>query len=152
METIETNTTKKIGTREEVYKCIASQTAGGLCKSDIIEKNFNGKLIYISKKISDKMKAQIIVFAIIFLSLTPIVILWIKGMEFMKENHPDYNGRIFVSKPGLYYLKGWKKQGKSGQPLLSLAADYAPEDKQLEASENVQERPAFTPNIDDAPF
>jgi hypothetical protein len=38
------------------------------------------------------MKAQIIVFAIIFLSLTPIVILWIKGMEFMKENHPDYTG------------------------------------------------------------
>tara|TARA_R110000796_G_scaffold16606_1_gene51769 strand:+ start:220 stop:483 length:264 start_codon:yes stop_codon:yes gene_type:complete len=69
-----------------------------------------------------------------------------------KENHPDYNGKIYVSKPGLYYLKGWKKQGKSGQPLLSLAADYAPEDKQLEASENVQERPAFTPNIDDAPF
>jgi hypothetical protein len=38
------------------------------------------------------MKAQIIVFAIIFLSLAPIVILWIKGMEFMKENHPDYTG------------------------------------------------------------
>ena len=42
------------------------------------------------------MKAQIIVFAIIFLSLTPIVILWIKGMEFMKENHPDYNGDDFI--------------------------------------------------------
>jgi len=38
------------------------------------------------------MKAQIIVFAIIFLSLAPMVILWIKGMEFMKENHPDYTG------------------------------------------------------------
>ena len=38
------------------------------------------------------MKAQIIVFAIIFLSLTPIVILWIKGMDFMKKNHPDYTG------------------------------------------------------------
>jgi len=38
------------------------------------------------------MKAQIIVFAIIFLSLAPIVILWIKGMELMKENHPDYTG------------------------------------------------------------
>jgi hypothetical protein len=59
METIETNTTKKIGTREEVYKCIASQTAGGLCKSDIIEKKHNGKTIYISKKISEKMKEQI---------------------------------------------------------------------------------------------
>ena len=49
---------KKIGTREEVYKGLASRTAGGLCNCDIIEKNFNGKLIYISKKISDKMKIQ----------------------------------------------------------------------------------------------
>jgi len=49
---------KKIGTREEVYKGLASRTAGGLCNSDIIEKNFNGKLIYISKKISEKMKIQ----------------------------------------------------------------------------------------------
>ena len=56
--TINTNTFKKIGTREEVYKGIASRTAGGLTKNDIIEKNFNGKLIYISKKISEKMKAQ----------------------------------------------------------------------------------------------
>ena len=69
-----------------------------------------------------------------------------------KENHPDYNGRIYVTKPGLYYLKGWKKQGRSGQPLLSLAADYAPEDKQLEATQNTETVPTSTPNIDDAPF
>jgi len=69
-----------------------------------------------------------------------------------KENHPDYNGRILVTKPGLYYLKGWKKQGRSGQPLLSLAADYAPEDKQLEATQNTEAVPTSTPNIDDAPF
>ena len=56
--TVNTNTVKKIGTREEVYKSVASRTAGGLTKNDIIEKNFNGKLIYISKKISDKMRAQ----------------------------------------------------------------------------------------------
>ena len=49
---------KKIGTREEVYKLIAKRTNGGLLKSDIIEKNTNGKLIYISKKISEKMKAN----------------------------------------------------------------------------------------------
>ena len=55
---METNTLKKVGTREEVYKGIVSRTAGGLTKNDIIEKNFNGKLIYISKKISEKMKAQ----------------------------------------------------------------------------------------------
>ena len=58
--TIYTNTVKKIGTREEVYKGVASRTAGGLTKTDIIEKNFNGKLIYISKKISEKMRAQMI--------------------------------------------------------------------------------------------
>jgi len=52
------NTIKKVGTREDVYKGLASRTAGGLTKNDIIEKNFNGKLIYISKKISDKMRAQ----------------------------------------------------------------------------------------------
>jgi hypothetical protein len=52
------NLSKKIGTREEVYKGIASRTAGGLTNTDIIEKTFNGKLIYISKKISEKMKAQ----------------------------------------------------------------------------------------------
>ena len=69
-----------------------------------------------------------------------------------KENHPDYNGRIYVTKPGLYYLKGWKKQGRSGQPLLSIAADYAPEDKQLEATQNTETVPTSTPNIDDAPF
>ena len=58
INTINTNTFKKIGTREEVYKGGASRTAGGLTKNDIIEKNFNGKLINISKKISDKMRAQ----------------------------------------------------------------------------------------------
>lgn len=69
-----------------------------------------------------------------------------------KENHPDYNGRIYVTKPGLYYLKGWKKQGRSGQPLLSIAADYAPEEKQLEATQNTEKVLTSTPNIDDAPF
>ena len=58
--TVNANTVKKIGTREEVYKGCASRTAGGLTKTDIIEKNFNGKLIYISKKISEKMRAQMI--------------------------------------------------------------------------------------------
>ena len=55
---MENSCIKKLGTREEVYKSKASRTAGGLCKEDIIEKLFNGKLIYISKKISEKMKAQ----------------------------------------------------------------------------------------------
>ena len=57
MDCISTNI-KKIGNREEVYKGLAYRTAGGLTNTDIIEKNFNGKLIYISKKISENMKAQ----------------------------------------------------------------------------------------------
>jgi len=50
------NNNKKFGTREEVYKGVALQTAGGLYKQDIIEKIFGSKTIYISKKLSDKMK------------------------------------------------------------------------------------------------
>jgi len=72
-----------------------------------------------------------------------------------KETHPDYNGKIFVSKPGLYYLKGWKKQSRDGSPLLSLAADYAPEDKQAEAKANftpAQPRQPSAPTNDEAPF
>jgi len=50
---------KIIGTREEVYKSIASRTAGGLQKNDIIEKKIGNKIMYISKKISEKMKENI---------------------------------------------------------------------------------------------
>jgi hypothetical protein len=50
---------KIIGTREEVYKCTATRTAGGLQKNDIIEKKIGNKIMYISKKISEKMKENI---------------------------------------------------------------------------------------------
>ena len=53
------NTIKIIGTREEVYKSQAHKTIGGLTKPDILEKCNNGKLTYISKKLSDKMRLQI---------------------------------------------------------------------------------------------
>ena len=51
-----------VGTREEVYKGIASRTAGNLQKNDIIEKKIGNRILYISKKISDKMKANIHIF------------------------------------------------------------------------------------------
>lgn len=57
-----TNTSDKItrvGTREDVYKGIAQRTAGNLKKDDIIEKIYGNRNIYISKKLSDKMKANI---------------------------------------------------------------------------------------------
>ena len=50
------NRNKKVGTREEVYKGLAIRTAGGLKKEDIIEKQFGTRILYISKKLSDKMR------------------------------------------------------------------------------------------------
>lgn len=47
---------KPIGTREEVYKGLAPRTAGGLTRDDIIEKRIGNKILYISRKLSDKMK------------------------------------------------------------------------------------------------
>lgn len=46
----------RIGTREQVFKGLATRTAGGLIKNDIIEKKIGNKIIYISKKLSEKMK------------------------------------------------------------------------------------------------
>ena len=48
--------TKLIGTREEVFKGLAPRTAGGLTRDDIIEKRIGNKILYISRKLSDKMK------------------------------------------------------------------------------------------------
>lgn len=47
---------KKVGTREEVFKGLAIRTAGGLNKNDIIEKQFGTRTMYISKRLSDKMR------------------------------------------------------------------------------------------------
>ena len=70
-----------------------------------------------------------------------------------KESHPDYSGKITVDKAGVYYLKGWKRSTKSGQPMLSLACDYAPEDKQGDVSggHSTPNVPT-TPTNDEAPF
>ena len=59
MDTMDTNKIKKIGTREEVYKNLALRTAGGLKKDDIIDKKIGNRSIYISKKLSEKMKENI---------------------------------------------------------------------------------------------
>ena len=36
--------------------------------------------------------AQLIVFLVICISLTPLVYFWVKGIDFMQKNHPDYKG------------------------------------------------------------
>jgi len=56
---MDTTKIKKVGTREEVFKGIAERTAGGLKKDDINEKHFSNRTIYISKKLSDRMKINI---------------------------------------------------------------------------------------------
>lgn len=56
---MDTSKTKKVGTREEVYNNNAVRTAGGLKKDDIIEKKMGNRSIYISKKLSEKMKENI---------------------------------------------------------------------------------------------
>ena len=38
------------------------------------------------------MEAYLVVFGIIIVSLTPIVYLWVRGIDYMHKNHPDYTG------------------------------------------------------------
>ena len=35
-------------------------------------------------------------FLIFFLIMLPISYLWVKGIDYMKKNHPDYNGDDFI--------------------------------------------------------
>ena len=52
---MENSKIKTVGPREEVYKGLASRTAGNLQKNDIIEKIIGNRKLYISKKISEKI-------------------------------------------------------------------------------------------------
>ena len=38
------------------------------------------------------MTALLVVFLVIFISLLPIVVLWVRGLDYMHKNHPDYKG------------------------------------------------------------
>lgn len=38
------------------------------------------------------MEAKLVVFAVIFISLIPIAWLWVRGIDYMHKNHPDYKG------------------------------------------------------------
>ena len=40
---------------------------------------------------------QLIVFLVICISLTPLVYFWVKGIDFMQKNHPDYKGEDFLN-------------------------------------------------------
>jgi len=35
-------------------------------------------------------------FLIILVFSLPIVLLWVNGVDYMKENHPDYKGEDFI--------------------------------------------------------
>lgn len=43
------------------------------------------------------MTAQLVVFLVIFTSLIPVVYLWVKGIDHMHKNHPDYKGDDFLN-------------------------------------------------------
>jgi hypothetical protein len=74
---MDTSRMKKAGTREEVYKGLALRTAGGLKREDIIEKQFGTRTLYISKKLSDKMRVN---------------------FNINRENNPNYLKRTLNSK------------------------------------------------------
>lgn len=42
-----------------------------------------------------KIKNMYIAISIIIIILIPLSILWLKGIDFMQENHPDYKGDDF---------------------------------------------------------
>ncbi len=65
-----------------------------------------------------------------------------------KPNQPDYNGKIDVEGK-TYYLKGWKKVAKSGQPFMSLALNPAEEPAKAPAPAPAM---ASAPMSDDSPF
>jgi len=64
-----------------------------------------------------------------------------------KPNHPDYSGKINVEGVD-YYLKGWKKQAKSGTSFLSLALNPV----EAKASPASEPKMATAPTNDDSPF
>jgi hypothetical protein len=41
--------------------------------------------------------AVLIIFLVICISLSPIVYLWVRGIDFMHKNHPDYKGEDFLN-------------------------------------------------------
>ena len=43
------------------------------------------------------MEAKLVVFGVIFVSLIPIVYLWVRGIDYMQKNHPDYKGDDFLN-------------------------------------------------------
>lgn len=42
-----------------------------------------------------KIKNMYIVIPIVIIILIPLCVLWVRGIDFMNENHPDYKGDDF---------------------------------------------------------
>jgi hypothetical protein len=43
------------------------------------------------------MTTQLVIFLVILISITPIVYLWVRGIDYMQKNHPDYKGDDFLN-------------------------------------------------------
>jgi hypothetical protein len=45
------------------------------------------------KKIQSKIMMQIIVLVVVFILISlAVALVWVDGIDFMKDNHPDYKG------------------------------------------------------------
>ena len=42
------------------------------------------------------MVAKLVIFVIICISISPIVYLWVRGIDYMHKNHPNYKGEDFL--------------------------------------------------------
>lgn len=40
--------------------------------------------------------AQLFIFVICFMIALPLAILWVRGIDYMKQNHSDYKGEDFL--------------------------------------------------------
>ena len=43
------------------------------------------------------MIAQLVIFLVICLSISPVVYLWVKGLDYMNKNHSDYKADDFLN-------------------------------------------------------
>jgi hypothetical protein len=43
------------------------------------------------------MTAHLVVFLVICISISPLIYLWVKGIDYMHRNHPDYKGDDFLN-------------------------------------------------------
>ena len=64
--------------------------------------------------------------------LSPVIVLWVIGIDYMKENHPDYKGDDFLNWGNERIDDEFTRQARANQPEIlgkkpKTQADYARE-------------------------